>query len=106
MPTLLTADGDPGAGLPTSKTAETTGRDLADNEVPACRLETARRRRWREGDQSGQEVVEEVEELSTTPAWMLGPAYRLSTSPSRPPAWWTLTTWALPMEIIRGKHRK
>ena len=108
LPTPLTAGGDPGAGLSTSKTNETTGRDPADNEVPVCPLETVRRRQWRQGEQSGQEVEEEgeVEGLSTTPAWRLGPACRPCTSPSPPPAWSTRTTWAPLMEIIRGKHRK
>ena len=104
LPTPRTADVDPGAGLSTSRTNEITGRDLADNEVPACRLETARRRRWRQSEEAGLE--EEVEELATMPAWRLGPACRLCTSPSPPPAWWTMTVLAPLMEIITEKPRK
>ena len=101
-----TVCGDPGAGLRTntSKINETTGREPADNEVPACRLETARRRGWRQSEEAGLE--EEVEELATMPAWRLGLACRLCTSPSPPPAWWTMTMLGPLMEITREKHRK
>ena len=97
------ADGDPGPGLRhnTSKINETTGREPADSEVPACRLETARRR---EGRRS-----EEQEELAVMPAWRRGEAWevcRLCTSPSPPPAWWTMTMLGPLMEITREKHRK
>lgn len=104
--TPQTEGGDPGAGLRTntSKINETTGRGPADNEVPVCRLETARRREWRQSEEAG--LVEEVEELATMPAWRLGPACRLCTSPSPPPAWWTMTGLAPLMEIITEKPRK
>ena len=108
LPTPRTEeDGDPGAGpsTNTSKMVETTGRDPADNEVPACRLETARRRPWREAEQSA--LLEEVEGPgSTMPAWRPGQVCRLCTSPSPHPAWWTVTVWPRLMEITTGKHRK
>ena len=52
---------------------------------------------------------EEQEELAVMPAWRRGEAwevYRLCTSPSPPPAWWTMTMLGPLMEITREKHRK